>query len=347
MMDVARHFHKMDFHMDMIRRMSYYKLNYYMIHFSDNESYTLPSKIFPGLPSEGRHYTEEEIRMLVKKADDYNIHIVPSVDVPGHSGALIRALPGLRFDEEGIKIDISKEVSYSILQNLFTELMDLFPGPYWHLGADEVGYPDKKYGPGKEYSGYMESINITGGDQLQNYFINRMYDFFRGKGYRMIVWEGFKPDIEPSVNKDILVCPFNIRYEGTMPGDYMKAGYKILNTSWSPLYVAGKTSMTTPETFALWTPYMFGAGRSPWPFKYWLKFKPADISTEIIGAQVCSWANEEKAEMGLLFGQNAGPGFPEYGRPGPRVQIFSERVWTLDSTTAKDLLERTGAAYWE
>jgi hypothetical protein len=347
MIDAARNFHKIEFHIEMIKKISYYKLNNYMIHFSDNESYTLPSDRFPGLPTQGRHYTKEEIRTLVKTADDYNINIVPSVDVPGHSGALIRSIPELKFDDEQIRIDISKEESYRILQSIFEELMELFPGPLWHLGADEVDYPDKKEGPGKDYSRFMDRINISGGDQLQNYFINRMYDFFKGKGYGMLVWEGFKPDIKPLVNHDIIVCPFNIKYEGTMPGDYIKAGYKILNTSWSPLYIAGKTSMTTPETFAMWTPYMFGAGRSPWPFKYWLKFKPTDISTEIIGAQACSWANEEKAEMGLLFGQQAGPGYPEYGRPGPRVQIFSERVWTLDSTTAKDLLERTGAAYWD
>jgi hypothetical protein len=86
----------------------------------------------------------------------------------------------------------------------------------------------------------------------------------------------------------------------------------------------------------------------------WEGFKPDlypkvnnEIITEVVGSQMCSWANEEKAEWGLLFGSEAGPGFPDYGRPGPRVQIFSERVWTGDKTSVKDLLERAGVSYWE
>lgn len=91
----------------------------------------------------------------------------------------------------------------------------------------------------------------------------------------------------------------------------MEAGYTILNTSWTPLYVADRISMTTPEDLAKWNMYMFGPGRSPWASRYWEKFSPDEIPTEIIGAQMCSWNNEQEAEWGLLFGSDAGPGFPE------------------------------------
>ena len=59
---------------------------------------------------------------------------------------------------------------------------------------------------------------------------------------------------------------------------------------------------------------------------------------------MCSWANEEKAEEGMIFG--TGPGFPDYGRPAPRLQIVAERLWTGSSTGYVDLLERAGVAYW-
>jgi hypothetical protein len=127
-----------------------------------------------------------------------------------------------------------------------------------------------------------------------------------------------------------------------MPTDYLDAGYELMNTAWSPLYVADNIYMTTPEIIARWTPWMFGAGRSPQPFARWQKLEE---TPHILGAQVCSWAIEEKAEMGLLFGK--GPGFPEYGRPGPRAQIAAERMWTGGRTSYKSLLERTGASYWE
>lgn len=347
MIGVDRQFHTMDFHLQNLKKMSAYKLNHYMVHFSGRDSYTLPSDIYPQLPAPGKHYTKDEIHELVETAMEYNITIVPSVDVPGHTGALINALPELNFDDKRRSLNIAREETYDILQSIFEELMELFPGPIWHLGADEVRYPDLRDSPGDEYTEWMIEHNLTKGDQLLNYFINRMYEFIKGKGYRMFVWEGFDPNIEPKVDPGIIVCPFDIKFEGRMPQDYMDAGYTILNTSWTPLYIANKTSMTTPETFAKWNAYMFGAGRSPQPFNYWEKFSPSEIPTEIIGAQMCVWDIEEKAEWGLLFGSDAGPGFPDYGRPGPRIQIFSERIWTGDKTTAKDLLERTGAAYWD
>ncbi len=347
MISVDRQFHTMDFHLQNLKKMAAYKINHYMIHFSGRDNYTLPSDIYPELPAPGKHYTKDEIRELVGKAGEYNITIVPSVDVPGHTGALINAIPELNFDERRRSLNIAREETYDIIQNIFQELMELFPGPIWHLGADEVRYPDLADSPGEEYTEWMKRKNFTKGDQLLNYFINRMYDFIKGNGYRMFVWEGFNPYTEPKVNPEIIVCPFDIKFEGKMPRDYMGAGYTVLNTSWSPLYIANKTSMTPPETIAKWNAYMFGAGRSPQPFRYWEKFTPEEIPTEIIGAQMCVWDIEEKAEWGLLFGSDAGPGFPDYGRPGQRLPIFSERVWTGDKTSAKDLLERTGASYWD
>lgn len=346
MIDVAREFHTLEFHLETIKKIASYKLNHYMIHFNDHQSYTLPSDIYPELPTPERSYSKEEIRILIDVAREYNITIVPSVDVPGHSGALIHSIPELKLDDQMGKLDITREETYEIIQNIFTELMELFPGPIWHLGADEVRYPDLADSPNDTYANWMKKNKLSKGDQLLNYFINRMYNFIKSMGYQMFVWEGFKPNIEPEVNREIIVCPFDIKFENIMPKDYIDAGYKILNTSWSPLYIAG-LSVTTPETLSKWSPFMFGAGRSPQPFRYWQKYSANEISKNIVGAQMCSWENEEKAEWGLLFGNESGSGFPEYGRPGPRVQIFSERVWTGDKTSVKDLLERTGSSYWD
>jgi len=301
MIDNARRFHSIDFHIETIKRLSSFKLNRYQIHFSDHESYTLPSVAFPDLPTKNRHYTAEEVRKLVDVSRQYHVMIVPEIDVPGHSAALIR----------GIK----------------------------NLGCDS--YNGTRC---KDCAARMKQENLKEGTQLYHYFINRMHGYVKSKGRQMLVWEGFSPDLDPIIHKDIIVCPFDVKHRGHMPIDYFRAGYKVLNTSWSPLYVADKIYMTTPEVIARWSPYMFGAGRSPQPFAYWKKFKPQDFRGKIIGGQMCSWAIEEKAEAGLLFG--TGPGFPDYGRPGPRVQIMAERVWTGSGTTARDLLERVGASYW-
>lgn len=347
LIDVARSFHSLDFHLEMIKKIASYKMNHYMIHFSDQQSYTLPSDIYPELPTKGRSYSKDDIRKMVALAKEYHVNIVPSVDVPGHSGAIIEKYPNLGFNDDTYRLDATKEETIHALQKIFGELMELFPGPVWHLGADEVHYPDLKDSPTRAYTEWMVKHNYSKGGQVLNHFINRMYDFFRGKGYQMFVWEGFQPNIFPKVNTEITVCPFDIKFDGIMPIDYIEAGYTLLNTSWTPLYVADRIKMSTPDLIAKWSINMFGKGAAPQPFHYWMKYRPEEIKTEIVGGQMCSWANEEKAEWGLLFGENAGPGFPEYGIPAPRIQIFSERVWTGSKTSAKDLLERTGTSYWK
>ncbi|MBX3240881.1 MAG: beta-N-acetylhexosaminidase [Chitinophagaceae bacterium] len=346
MIDVARNFHSLDFHLETIKRIASYKINHYMIHFSDQQSYTLPSDKYPALPTAGRSYSKDDIRKMVALAKEYHVNIVPSVDVPGHSGAIIQKYPNLAFNKDTYRLDATKDETINTLQNIFGELMELFLGPIWHLGADEVHYPDLKESPTTVYTEWMMKHNYSKGGQVLNHFINQMYDFFKGKGYQMFVWEGFQPNIFPKVNTEITVCPFDIKFEGIMPIDYIEAGYTLINTSWTPLYIADRIDMSTPDLIAKWNINMFGKGRAPQPFHYWMKYRPEEIKTEIVGGQMCSWAIEEKAEWGLLFGKNAGPGFPEYGIPAPRIQVFSERVWTGSKTSETDLLERTGASHW-
>lgn len=342
MIDNARSFHSIEFHIETIKRLASFKLNRYQIHFSDHQSYTLPSVAFPGLPTEGRHHTVEEIARLMEVSRRYHVMVVPEIDVPGHSAALLSGIKNLDCGGGGGKLCIGREETYQSLEKLFSEIMEMMPGAYWHLGADEVIYGGTQC---EHCVARMKSEKFEDGEQLFHYFINRMHGFVGGKGRQMLVWEGFSPILEPTIHKDIIVCPFDVKHAGKMPADYFNAGYKLLNTSWTPLYVADKLYMTTPEIMARWSPYMFGAGRSPQPFPYWKKFRPEDYRGKVHGGQVCSWATEEKAEEGLLFG--TGPGFPEYGRPGPRVPVMAERVWTGSATTVKDLLERVGASYWE
>ncbi len=342
MIDNARSFHSIDFHIETIKRMASFKLNRYQAHFSDHQSYTLPSAAFPALPTKGRHHTREEIARLMDVARRYHVMVVPEIDVPGHAAALLRGIEGLGCGGGRGKLCIGKKETYAALETLFSEIMAMMPGAYWHLGADEVHYRGAKC---EHCVARMKSKNLKDGGQLFHYFINRMHDFIKSKNRQMLVWEGFSPTLAPTIHKDIIVCPFDVKHRGKMPADYFNAGYTILNTSWTPLYVADKLYMCTPEIIARWSPYMFGAGRSPQPFAYWKKFNPEQYRGKVLGGQVCSWATEEKAEEGLLFG--TGPGFPEYGRPGKRVPVMAERVWTGSGTTGKDLLERVGESYWK
>ncbi len=347
LIDNARKFHSLKFHIATIKQLAALKMNRYQIHFSDTQSYTLPSSAFRRLPTKGRHHSEEEIEELVAVAQKYHVTIVPEIDVPGHAKALCKALPQLACADTlpgtvAKRICIGNEGTYEVLETLFAEVMEMIPGAYWHLGADEVNYNGTQCA---DCLARMEEEGFSKGKELYHYFINRINRFVTEQGRQMFVWEGFDPAQSPVIDKDIIVFPFDVKHPGHMPADYFNAGYTLLNAAWTPLYVADGIYMTTPEIMARWTPYLFGAGRSPQPLAYWKKFSPDAYRGRIIGAQVCSWANEEKAENGMLFG--TGPGYFEYGRPAPRVQIMAERVWTGSKTSPRSLLERVGASYWD
>lgn len=344
LMDNARFFHSLDFHIKAMTGIFYYKMNKYQVRFSNHQSYTLPGEKFPKLPTKGQRFTKLDIAKLQEVAQKYHVEIILEIYVPGHSQALSTAIPTLNCtDAKGsaTKLCISRESTHSTLKTLLSEVMEMFPGQYWHLGADEVSYDDLEAHKCSACRAQMEEKNFTKGIKFYLSFINEMHDFVKSKGRKMLVWEGFYPTQEQRIYKEITVCPFDIKYDRRTPHDYMAAGYKVLNTSWTPLYIV-KFYMTTPKVLARWNPYTFGVGRSQQSLHFWQKYKETPL---VVGAQMCSWENEEGAEEGMLFG--TGKGFPEYGRPPPRTQIVAERIWTGASTEFTELLERLGESYWD
>ena len=332
MVDVAREFHSIDFHKRMVKTLSSYKMNFYHIHFSDDQSYTLPSTAFPALPTPGRTYTKEQLTEMVKLGEEYNVTIIPEIEMPGHASRLCEAVPELvcKGKQRGGMICPGPERSYEILEALISEAMDIFPGPYFHMGADEVYLPAWDGCPDCEARLVKEGLKDK--EALYNYFINRMNRFVQSKGRRTIVWEGFKVDVEPIVDKNVLVEEFEI--STTPPGDLIKAGYDIINASWSPLYVL-KSFATSPEGIAEWNALYFGKGRPPRPLDKMLKIEP---TKHLKGVSMCSWETEEAGEEALLLG--TGRGMDGYAKPGPRLPAAAERMWTGDKTTAEDLLKR-------
>mmetsp|Transcript_30438 Transcript_30438/g.65856 ORF Transcript_30438/g.65856 Transcript_30438/m.65856 type:complete len:192 (+) Transcript_30438:60-635(+) len=169
------------------------------------------------------------------------------------------------------------------------------------------------------------------------------------------------------------------------PLDYHRAGYRMINAAWSPLYVVG-ARVSSPEDLALWLPNKFGPTGAPsspetwqtlpadewehrdvawmnasnsWPVWSRYPLRPPESVNEdvngvippgLLGAVMCSWENPEVMDEGLLFGACDGlhpPGGSRYGRPAPRVAIVGERMWLGVASRRDDLLRRTGCAYWE
>ena len=85
MIDLARDWHELHVLYEYVDMCRFYKVKYLHLHFTDDQSYTLPSKAYPKLSTEGRHYTEEEIKGLIAYARSRGVELIPEIDVPGHT----------------------------------------------------------------------------------------------------------------------------------------------------------------------------------------------------------------------------------------------------------------------
>lgn len=164
MIDMGRKYFSLPWLEKHIRDLAYLKYNFLHFHLSDNYGFRLESERHPEIMSP-EHYTKEQMRALIALAQRYQITIVPEIDMPGHMDTILAAHPDLQLvSSTGRRwpgdIDLSKDASYQLLQDILEEYLPLFPGPYWHIGADEYvmrdvydNYPQlltaarQRYGP--------------------------------------------------------------------------------------------------------------------------------------------------------------------------------------------------------
>ena len=158
----------------------------------------------------GGFYTQEQIKEIVKYASERNITIVPEVDFPGHSMAALAAYPELstkkeaKFVNPGAKfaewhdngtfemlienmLNPADEKVYEFVDKVFTEIADLFPGQYIHMGGDECyhGYWDADLSVQK----FMKKNKIKDTHELQSYFVKRVQKIVSSKGKKLIGWD--------------------------------------------------------------------------------------------------------------------------------------------------------------
>ena len=235
MLDVSRHFFSTADVKKYIDWMSKYKFNVLHWHLSDDNGWRIEIKSLPKLteigawrverfgtfgnreaPSEGEatpyggFYTQEEIKDILQYASERQITIVPEIDIPGHSMALLAAYPELSTLKEPkmvnpgsnfadwhgdgtftMKIENSLNPSdekvYAILDTIFEEVAALFPGQYIHIGGDECYHGFWEKDP--NCVALMQKENLKDAKELQSYFIKRVVNIITSKGKKAIGWD--------------------------------------------------------------------------------------------------------------------------------------------------------------
>ncbi|QQM28487.1 beta-N-acetylhexosaminidase [Elizabethkingia sp. M8] len=228
MKDVSRTFYSVDVVKKYLDLMALYKMNTFHWHLTDDQGWRIEIKKYPKLTSEqttvfhrtenqpterNGFYTQEQIKEVVAYARERKITIVPEIDVPGHSWPTILAYPQLGVNKNSYPyfvfpfvsswgywgnqftpntLDPSKEEVYTFLQNVFTEIVALFPGEYIHFGGDEVRHVLWEKEP--HIQEFMKIHQIGNVKQLQSYFVQRVSGIIKRLGRKPIGWNDVLAD---------------------------------------------------------------------------------------------------------------------------------------------------------
>jgi hexosaminidase len=249
-LDVSRHFMPKAVIKSLIDQIAWYKLNRFHWHLTDDQGWRIEIKRYPKLTEVGAwrsengrryggFYTQDNVREIVEYAQGRQVQIVPEIEMPGHCLAALAAYPELSctggpFEVAtawGVFQDVycaGSERTYDFLLAVLSEVLDLFPGRYIHIGGDECLRDRWKACPSCQRR--IRKEGLRGEDALQDYFVGRIAAFLRLCNRRAIGWdeilrEGLAPDVAV------------MSWRGEQPGaDGARAGHDVVMTPQSHCY---------------------------------------------------------------------------------------------------------------
>ena len=218
MLDVSCHFSTKEFIKKQIDALAYYKINRLHLHLTDAAGWRLEIKKYPLLTdfaawrtdptwkkwwnggrkylrydepgASGGYYTQDDIREILEYARQHYITVIPEIEMPSHSEEVLAAYPQLSCSGEPYKNSdfcVGNEETFTFLENVLTEVMELFPSEYIHVGGDEAGKSAWKTCP--KCQKRMKDEHLANVDELQSYLIHRIEKFLNNHGRRLLGWD--------------------------------------------------------------------------------------------------------------------------------------------------------------
>jgi hexosaminidase len=221
MLDVGRHYQKPEDIRKFIDSLALHKMNVFHWHLTEDQGWRIEIRKYPKLTETGAwressppygnrngsdgtryggFYTQDEIREIVAYAKARHITVVPEIEMPGHASAAIAAYP--EFGNKDVpgyapKVETSwgvkpytfapTEETFAFLEDVLTEVLDLFPSPYIHIGGDEA--PKDQWKQSATAQAVMKRERLKNEHELQSWFIRRIEKFLASKGRRLIGWD--------------------------------------------------------------------------------------------------------------------------------------------------------------
>ncbi|PCH77672.1 MAG: beta-N-acetylhexosaminidase [Flavobacteriaceae bacterium] len=201
MIDVARHFQPVDVIKRNLRGMASVKMNVFHWHLTDDQGFRIESKLYPKLQelgSDGLYYTHEQIKDIVKYADNLGIMVIPEIDIPGHATAFLAAYPELASKKQDYSIERNAGIfhptlnpinpkTYEVLDGLFSEIAPLFTSKYVHIGGDEN--EGKHWDENPLIQAFKLKHGFKTNHDLQTYFNIKLEKILAKYGKKIMGWE--------------------------------------------------------------------------------------------------------------------------------------------------------------
>ena len=219
MLDSCRHFQPVEFVKALIDRMALDKLNVLQWHLTDDQGWRLQIDKYPKLTEVGAwrqepgaagfdangkpvlyggYYTKDQVRDVVAYAAARHITIVPEIEMPGHATAAIASYPELGSSptppkspsvDWGILYSLynTDDATFTFLENVLDEVMELFPSHYIHVGGDEALKDEWAANP--KIQAKRKELGLASDDKLQGWFTAKIGDYLEKHGRRLIGWD--------------------------------------------------------------------------------------------------------------------------------------------------------------
>lgn len=361
LMDCARHFFDKEYIKEVLDMLALHNMNVLHWHLTEDQGWRIEIKKYPLLTTKGsirketlvghlRHsnvydgtpyggyYTQDDVREIVAYAAERHITVIPEIDLPGHMLAALTCYPELGCTggpyevatKWGIFPDVlclGNEQTYKFLEDVLTEVMDLFPSEYIHIGGDEAPRIRWKACPKCQEmikkQGLEADGKFTAEDKLQSYCTKRIEKFLKEHGRRIIGWDEI---LQGGVDASATVMSWRGVDRGKIAA---QLGHDVIMTAREYLYLDYyQTKDISKEPLAI-------GGYLPIETVYSFRPKLDDLSEEekkhVIGVQANLWTEyiptEEQFEY-MLF---------------PRIAAVSEVQWM--NPEAKDFEEFRARLY--
>ncbi len=343
MQDVGYHIYPVSFIKKQIDLLSKYKLNVYHWHLTEDHGWRIEIKKYPKLTEiaayreqtcisnydpefcgldgtpYGGYYTQDEIRDIVAYAAERHVTVIPEIELPGHTLAVLAAYPEYACGDNpgpfkvaqnwGIYEDVfcaGKEITFRFLEDVLTEVMDLFPSKYIHIGGDEC--PKERWKKCHYCQQRIKDNSLKDEFELQSYFIKRIEKFVKSKGRKIIGWDEI---LEGGLAPDATVMNWRDISEGIKAAQQSHDVIMAPNSFVYFDYIQGNRTLE---------PLAIGWGFNPTERVYSFNPTPAELTPEqqkhIIGVEAPLWTEHmdthRKVEYMML----------------PRLMALSEIAWS-------------------